>query len=147
MPTWSEQYGGPLRDDQIEVLAAFIMNWEATAVGGAELAQVPTPTPSAELSDDPLVRGQVIYETTGCAACHVLDGISVGQVGPNLTNIATIAETRVPDQSAEEYIRQSILNPSAYMVADYDDLMLKNLSETLKEAQLDDLVAFLLAQK
>jgi hypothetical protein len=31
MPAWSEHYGGPLRDDQIQVIAAFIMNWEATA--------------------------------------------------------------------------------------------------------------------
>ena len=31
MPTWGQRFGGPLRDDQIDSLVAFIMNWEATA--------------------------------------------------------------------------------------------------------------------
>jgi mono/diheme cytochrome c family protein len=41
MPAWSEHYGGPLRDDQIQVIAAFIMNWEATA--GEVVAQPTLP--------------------------------------------------------------------------------------------------------
>ena len=28
MPTWSEKFGGPLRDDQIRAVATFIMNFE-----------------------------------------------------------------------------------------------------------------------
>ena len=39
MPTWSERFGGPLRDDQIQALAAFIMNYEATATGDVELVE------------------------------------------------------------------------------------------------------------
>src|SRR5690349_8090156 len=27
MPTWSQDYGGPLRNDQIQYIVAFIMNW------------------------------------------------------------------------------------------------------------------------
>jgi len=147
MPTWSDRYGGPLRDDQIEALAAFILNWEATAVGGAELTQLPTLTPSAASSDDPVVRGQGVYESSGCGACHTIEGISEGAVGPALTSVGETAATRVPGLSAEEYIHQSIVDPSAYLVEGYDDLMLKTFADTLSSSQLDDLVAFLLAQQ
>jgi mono/diheme cytochrome c family protein len=146
MPTWSEQFGGPLRDDQIQSLAAFILNWEATAVGGAELNLVPTPTPSAELSDDPVVRGQAVYDANGCGACHTIDGISVGAVGPTLNSIGETAAARIEDLSAEEYIRQSILNPAAYLVDGYDDLMIKTYGDTISDSQIDDLVTFLMSK-
>ncbi len=147
MPTWSERYGGPLRDDQIEALAAFILNWEATALGDAELTQLPTLTPSAASSDDPVVRGQGVFESSGCGACHAIEGISVGAVGPALNGVGDTAATRVPGLSAEEYIHQSIIDPSAYLVEGYDDLMVKTFADTLSSTQLDDLVAFLLAQQ
>ena len=47
MPTWGEEYGGPLRPDQVRDLADFILNWEATAVGGGEA------TPTEEVVIDP----------------------------------------------------------------------------------------------
>lgn len=147
MPTWSDKFGGPLRDDQIQSLATFIMNWEATAVGDAEIALLPTLTPSAAESQDPVVRGQAVYESSGCGACHTLGGLSAGIVGPPLTNIGTIAADRVADLTAEEYIHQSIVDPSAYLVEGYEDLMLKDFAESLSGTQLDDLVAFLLAQQ
>ena len=133
MPTWSEQYGGPLRDDQIETLAAFILNWEATAVGDIELVELPPEEPSAEELEDPVARGLLLYNQSGCAGCHAIEGISVGAVGPNLTAIGEIAETRVEGYTAEEYIRESIVNPSAYIVEGFDDLMLKTFADTITE--------------
>lgn len=147
MPTWSERFGGPLRDDQIEAIATYIMNWESTAMGEVEITELPTPTPSAAELEDPIARGRIVYESSGCGACHTIDGLSNGVVGPNLTQIGTIAETRIPGMSATEYIKESIVNPSAYLVEGYDDLMLKTFGETLTEEQLSDLVEFLLAQK
>jgi hypothetical protein len=29
MPTWSERYGGPMRDDQVEDVTMFVLNWES----------------------------------------------------------------------------------------------------------------------
>ncbi len=31
MPTWSSRYGGPLRDDQVQDVTDFVLNWEADA--------------------------------------------------------------------------------------------------------------------
>jgi mono/diheme cytochrome c family protein len=145
MPTWSEQFGGPLREDQVVALAAFIVNWEATAMGDVELADI---QPAAELaaeSDDPVERGLAVYNTSGCGGCHAIDGISVGAVGPALSQIATVADTRVDGVSAEEYLRQSIINPTAYLVEGFDDLMLKTFADTISESQFNDLIAFLLS--
>ena len=47
--------------------------------------------------------------------------------------------------SAEEYLRQSILEPDAYIVEGFPaGQMLPNLGEILSPQQIDDLVAFLL---
>jgi mono/diheme cytochrome c family protein len=142
MPTWSEKFGGPLRDDQIRAVAAFIMNFEAYALG-----EVPTPEPLIPLADEstPEGRGRVVFVTSGCNACHAISGLSSGAVGPTLDGLAGRAGETVADLDAEEYIRQSIIDPSAHVVEGFaDGLMPQTFGETLTQEQLDDLVAFLL---
>jgi len=148
MPAWSDEYGGPLRPDQIHDLAQFILNWESTATGEVVIEALPTPTFSPEDLKDPVARGKQVFLNRGCTGCHTIDGLSTGVVGPNLTKIGTVAATRVPTQSAEEYIRESILNPSAHVVEGFqDNIMPKNFGDLIPAAELDDLVAFLLAQQ
>jgi mono/diheme cytochrome c family protein len=146
MPAWSDRFGGPLRDDQVQNLADFILNWQATALGEVELVELPTPTPGAAL--DPVASGQQLFASSGCAGCHAIQGISTGVVGPNLTQIGEIAATREDGTSAEDYTRQSILNPNAFVVEGFQpNIMPQNYSQQLSSRQLDDLIAFLLAQK
>lgn len=147
MPSFSEQYGGPLRQDQILSIAQFILNWEATATGEYVLPELPTPTPRPEELADPVARGERVYLEKGCGGCHTISGLTTGTVGPNHTTIGTTAATRIEGMSAEEYIRQSILDPSAYMVEGYADLMIKTYTDSITQSELDDLVAFMLAQK
>lgn len=148
MPSWSDQYGGPLREDQIASIAQFIMNWESTALEEVVLEELATPTPSPEEAADPVARGQQVYLDSGCGGCHTIQGLTSGTVGPNQTNLATNAQTRIPGMSAEDYIRQSIVDPSAYIVEGFTDgIMPKNYSETLQPDQLSDLIAFLLTLK
>jgi sulfur oxidation c-type cytochrome SoxX len=142
MPTWSEKFGGPLRDDQIRAVAAFIMNFEPYALG-----QVPTLQPLGPVADEstPEGRGQVVFVQAGCVACHAISGISTGNIGPVLDGIASRATTRVAGMSAEEYIHESIVNPSAYVVEGFPDgVMPQNFAEILTEEQIADIVAFLL---
>jgi mono/diheme cytochrome c family protein len=148
MPAWSDEYGGPLRPDQIQNVATFILNWESTAKEEFVLEELATPTPSPEEEADPVARGKRVYLDRGCGGCHTIEGLSAGTVGPNQTNIGTVAETRIPGMSAEEYIRESILNPSAYVVEGFPDgVMPKNFGELIPSDDLSDLVAFLLAQR
>lgn len=144
MPAWSERYGGPLREDQIRNIARYILNWEATAKGEVVL----TPVEGVYDPNDPLSRGEKVYVENGCGGCHTLGGLSAGVVGPNLTQIGTTAATRIEGISVEEYIRQSILNPNAYVVEGYpENVMPQNFSEILSDDQINDLVAFLASYK
>ncbi len=143
MPTWAESLGGPLRVDQIAAVAAFIVNFETWALN-PDL--VPTPlAPVIDLSD-PVSRGRVAFLALPCAACHtvsVLNNNGVG--GPVLDGLAARAGDIVAGLSAEEYIRESILNPSAFVVADFQDgVMPQTFEEILTPEQLEDLIAFLL---
>lgn len=148
MPAWSDQYGGPLRQDQIQNIATFIMNWEETAIEGVVIEALATPTPSPEEAQDPVARGQRVYLEKGCGGCHTIEGLSAGVVGPNQTRIGAVAETRKSGMSAEDYIRESIMDPSAHIVEGYQDgLMPKNYSDLIEPDELSDLVAFLLAQQ
>ncbi|HEX6303511.1 MAG TPA: c-type cytochrome [Anaerolineales bacterium] len=148
MPAWSDELGGPLRSDQIRNLAAFILNWEATALEEVVLEELPTPTPSAEELEDPVARGQAVFLDMGCGACHAVDGVSTGTVGPNLNQIAEVAANRVEGQTTEEYIRESILMPNAHVVEGFTEgIMPQNFGERLSQDQLSDLVTFLLAQE
>jgi hypothetical protein len=52
----------------------------------------------------------------------------------------------MPELAAVEYLRQSIVDPSAYMVEDFDNLMPGSYKLVLSEEEIDNLVAFLLTQ-
>ncbi len=148
MPAWSEDFGGPLRNDQIRYIAAFILNWEKTALEQVILQELPTPTPRPEELADPVVRGRRIYLERGCGGCHTIEGLSTGVVGPNLTKIGEVSATRREGYTAEQYIRESILNPNAFITQGFpENVMPQNFGDLLTPEQLDDVVAFLLAQK
>ena len=106
----------------------------------------------ASLGGDP-GRGEELYyelslgQNVSCRVCHSLEP-DVRLVGPSFAGVATRAETRIPGLSAEEYIRQSILDPNAYVVEEFPaGQMLQNFDEILTDEQLDDIVAFLLTLK
>mgnify|MGYP001431048082 CR=1 FL=1 len=151
MPAWSTEYGGPLRPDQIRAIAAYIMNWEDAAVGNAKTPEV-IDLPGLRLAD-PINRGKSVFGKGGCATCHAIEEINAtGAVGPELNNIGTVAETRVPGQSASDYIHTSIVDPNAYIVEECPlgpcaspSIMPPTFGQTLSEQQIEDLVAYLLS--
>ena len=64
---------------------------------------------------------RALVNNARCASDEVIKGVakSGGAVGPNQSNIGTQAATRKPGLSAEEYIRESIVNPNALVVQGY----------------------------
>jgi nitric oxide reductase subunit C len=107
-------------------------------------------------------RGAKLYETLPCASCHDISRPwPGGDICPNLGNIATEAARiiRLPEYRGRArdpagYIRESIVDPNAYIVprpayrqADGQSVMPKNFGQTLTPAQLDDVVAFLLTRR
>jgi cytochrome c551/c552 len=153
MPFWSQDYGGPLRNDQIEDIAYYLENF-----GETELVEEPgveaTPIVVEEGDTEALIEaGVAVYQAQGCIGCHQLDVANAnGQTGPTHNNLGVTAEQRLEDANytgeattAEEYIRESIVNPGAYIVDGYQNIMPPYAS--LPEDQLDALVQMLLAQQ
>jgi mono/diheme cytochrome c family protein len=81
----------------------------------------------------------------GCSSCHSTSASPFG-VGPSLAEIGRIAGERVTDLTAEEYLRQSIVDPNAYLVDDYTrGLMPRGYVDTLTTEEIDNLVQYLLS--
>jgi mono/diheme cytochrome c family protein len=115
----------------------------------------PTEAPAAAgaaLAGDP-ENGKVLFNAQqeavnfACATCHYVDRAEQ-LIGPGLLNVADWAAQNIPDQTPEEYIRTSITNPSAYVVAGFPDgLMPKTFSEIFTEQEINDLVSYVLGLK
>jgi mono/diheme cytochrome c family protein len=78
-----------------------------------------------------------------CASCHVIEGDTV-IVGPSLARVAANAGSRVAGLDARQYIELSILQPDAFLVEGFDNLMPSTLGKQLTGEELDQLVAYLL---
>jgi len=80
-------------------------------------------------------------------------GGGAGQIGPNLNQIGSVAATRVAGETAEEYIRTSIIKPNAYIVPQCPagacpaNVMPQTFGSSLSEAELTALVTYLSNQK
>ena len=118
---------------------------------------------SAEDEDRPVfVTGtediQAMINTLGCPLCHTIPGVegAMGALGPVLHE-KTNAPNRIKDPNykgkatnTKEYVRESILNPSAYLVfneeageAFPDGLMPTTFGQMLSVEALDKLVDFI----
>lgn len=149
MPTWGQEYGGPLRPDQVRDVTSYVLNWEEAALAAGETAAATPAAPAIPEGATPVEIGEVVYTAQGCAGCHGAAG-GAGVIGPSLAGIATRGAETVPGQSAEEYIRTSIVNPQAYIVPECPTgpcqagLMPQNYGQTLSPEELDGLVEYLL---
>jgi len=95
---------------------------------------------------DPIERGKQVYREKNCASCHQI-GTDGGATGPALTRVGTVAQTRKAGTSAEDYIREAVLQPGAYIVPGYPDTMPRGLDRGMTQEDLDDLVRYLLTLK
>jgi len=100
-------------------------------------------TPGAPVTE-PVARGRQVYDRLGCATCHEAGLANLFRpVGPPLDHIGTVAATRRAGVPPEDYIRQSIAEPGAYVVPGYPDSMPRGLGERLNGEDLDALVSYL----
>ena len=149
MAAWSQTAGGPLRYDQIEDLAAYILNWDkgsgwssedfiAVQQFGKPLADgsLPSEPPPPPVGDDPLkilasweaneiegsaVSGADLYDGKfGCTDCH-RNGNSAPDTVGTWTRVLTsrLADPIFAGYRGEEYLIESIVQPGAYVVDTY----------------------------
>jgi len=160
MPSFSDHYGGPLREDQIRNLAAYVMNWQETA----QLVQVPTPPAgpvvgndiAKELPEGEATAGESLATSLGCTACHILAPTGPAWLASaEQPGIGTRAASRITQsdytgkaQTPEQYLFESIVLTNDYIVSGFSaGIMPNNYANTLTDQNMADLIAYLLTLK
>ncbi|MDD5467356.1 MAG: c-type cytochrome [Anaerolineales bacterium] len=161
MPAWSEAYGGPLRQDQIRNIAAFVMNWQATAPDRQAQEQAVAGPPvgsdiEAVLPLGDATRGEGLATTKGCAVCHIttttgpawIPSDGTPAMGARAATRLTQADYAGQATSPEQYLLESILHPEAYLVSGFPaGVMPANYGQTLTAQEVADLIAYLMTLK
>jgi mono/diheme cytochrome c family protein len=130
------------------LLALVIVGLAACGGGGsAPAAETGGPAPVGDAAAGEELFNQAVIgpnSSPGCVTCHSLEeGVVV--VGPSQAGLAARAGQRVPGQTAEEYLRNSITHPNDYLVEGFaEGVMYQNYAAELTEDQINDLVAYLL---
>ena len=155
-----------LSDEQIRDVIAFLtwvsnidnQGWPPRPiVVSAALPQQPgVAQPTAAASANPVARGEAIFRRSppACFTCHSTTEGTV-LAGPSLAGLATRAATLVASQtykggarSVPDYIRESIVNPSAHVVpgptfSAGGQSFMPAFGTVLTSEELDQLVAYL----
>lgn len=132
-----------------------------TATPEPTVAAPPTLAPTEVAAAGPTgdaANGQVIFGTQytlpdgsawACSSCHSITPDEARLIGPGLWNIALRAESRVPGQSAADYLHASIVHPQDFIapVRDGEPAWALNMpmgfGDVLTPQEVDDLVAYL----
>lgn len=162
MPTWGQEFGGPLRQDQVDALVSFILNWEdrALAAGGEGTVSLGEGEAvgvdiGVNLPAGDAQAGATLAQSAqaGCSACHEL-----AAVGPlwaaegDQPGIGARAEQRIAQgdytgaaSTPDQYLLESIVLPNAYVVEGYEaNLMPRDYGDRLTAQQTADLIAYML---
>jgi len=88
--------------------------------------------------------GKAVFASNGCGGCHKLAAAgSSGNVGPDLDNVVADAAKYAKGKSPADYIRESIVDPSAFVVPGFPKGTMPETFKQLPKDQLDALVQFL----
>jgi mono/diheme cytochrome c family protein len=160
MPTWSEVFGGPLYESQVNNVTDFVMNWEEVACpvvedGATPEEEVEWPAEVDVLPEGDPGSGEALFKGTfGCVACHGDPAVAGDNaVGPDLENIGSEGETRVEGKSAMQYIYESILNPNEHIAPECPNgpctspsQMPNTFGERMDQQQMADIISYLMQQ-
>lgn len=134
---------------KLTVLILFALLLGLAACGGSDSGSASSSGGSSSGNagaGEDLFNKKLVGTQPGCVTCHSLEA-DVVMVGPSLHGIGSRAGSTVDGESAEEYIKTSIMDPDAHVVDGFDaGTMPIALSDELDDGQVNDLVAFLLTQ-
>jgi mono/diheme cytochrome c family protein len=132
----SQMPAGLVKGEEADDVAAYVgyaaarTGEDEGALASAGLAQAKT--------------GQQIFTAAGCAGCHTFGPAkSTGTIGPSLDELKTEAGKMEPGKSADQYIRESLEDPGAFIVKGYPNAM-PAFKGRLSDAQIKALIDFLL---
>ena len=130
----------------IGIIIALVAALVLTACGGGGASSGPNPEHGKQLYNSKTLGTK---SAAGCVTCHNYDATKGDDSkAPFTQGTGTRAATRIPGLTAEQYIRESIQTPDAYVVEKYKaGDMYQNWAKELSKQEIDDLVAYLLTEK
>lgn len=88
--------------------------------------------------------GEQIFTAAGCAGCHTFAPAgSNGTIGPNLNDLKAAAGKFAKGKPPEEYVRESMLKPDAFIVPSFPNAM-PSYEGRLTDEQIKALTDYLL---
>lgn len=155
MPTWGDDFGGPLQKNQVENVSLFVANWESDELCGNIVVVEPVDWPAsvADLPEGDPANGEQLYTIEyACSACHgnpAEDGSA--SVGPWLANIAADGATRQDGFTSADYVYESILLPLDFVAPECPNgpcpepsTMPAEFGTRMSEQDMADILSFLL---
>ena len=175
MPNWAQTSGGPLRNDEIDNLVDYVLNYRNDAVKltpsqvnqqfklpiVGDIVQEdpifksegnPVDVKTLDLSGGDVAAGQTAYTNRGCAGCHLAEGGAAFGVAPTVGTWARVNDVRLKDPAngdftAEQYLAESILYPNEYLVpGGTKGLMPATFGDQLGLTELKNIIAYLASQ-
>jgi cytochrome c oxidase subunit II len=94
------------------------------------------------LNGPPGELGKTVFANKGCASCHTFRPAgATGTVGPDLDKLP--AEAQKAGKPLQDFVRESIVNPNAYIQPGFPKNVMPGDFGQLPKDQLDALVSFL----
>jgi mono/diheme cytochrome c family protein len=124
-----------------------------TTTVGSTSTSTPPPTTTEAMtttssSNGNIAAGKSLFDSSGCSSCHTFAPAgSSGTVGPNLDTAPTSDAQADGHMALAAFVKQSIVDPNAYIAKGFTkpSAMPGTFGSSLKPAQIDDLVAFVLS--
>jgi cytochrome c oxidase subunit 2 len=90
--------------------------------------------------------GKSVFANNGCGSCHAFrPAASAATIGPDLDKLPT--EARKAGRPLEQFVRESIVKPNAYIEPHYPPNVMPHTFGSLPKDELDALVGFLVGKK
>ncbi len=102
-----------------------------------------------EIEGEGAERGKALFALNplagapGCVTCHAV-GDSETIVAPTLSEMRANAGSPPDKLSTENYLRQAIIDPDAYIPDGYNPAAMPNYANFLDDDDIDDLIAYIL---
>jgi mono/diheme cytochrome c family protein len=115
-----------------------------TIVAGLGLGAACSSSPDTALGAE-LFNREMLGDLEGCTSCHtVTERPSVG--GPSLMAIGSAAGERIDGADAKDYLRESIVDPTAHYAPGWGEGM-PSYAAVLTDDELEALVAYLRSRR
>jgi cytochrome c oxidase subunit 2 len=127
--------------DQPAFQAWLAKQGSAGGAGGATSGAAGGQTGGA--TSDTSALGKTTFASAGCGGCHTFTPAGTdAQVGPDLDKLA--ADAKAAGEPVADYVRQSIVDPNAYVAPGYPKNVMPETFKSLPKDQLDALVQYLI---